>query len=164
MAEWRIIEHGLSLNIEHRLLSRRDTPQAIAGRPLYDGTVRFEINLEPFPTLPGEFRGETTVVRQFSVGHITPRCSGQGSQTEEWLVNATVDATAGTLKLGLAMFSDELTAFWVCDGQRDEVTSPFRSALKLMETPLTMPSRSGSRQTFTPSGPLFQETLTVTIP
>ena len=49
-------------------------------------------------------------------------------------------------------------------GSRDEVTSPFRSALKLVDTPLTMPSRSGSRQTFTPSGPLFQETLTVTIP
>jgi hypothetical protein len=161
--EWRALD-GLKLAIEHHLLSRRDTPQARIGRPLYDGTVRFEIKLEPFPTLPGEFRGETTVVRQFSVGHITPRCAGQGSQAETWRANATVDAATGTMKLGLAMFSDELDAFWVCDGQRDEVTSPFRSALKLVETPLTMPSRSGSRQTFTPSGPLFQETLTVTIP
>ena len=160
---WKI-RVGLKLAIEHRLLSRRDTPHALAGRPLYDGTVRFEINLDPFPTLPGEFRGETTVVRQFSVGHITPRCTGQGTQTEKWRANATVDSASGTMKLGLAMFSDELTAFWVCDGQRSEVTSPARSALKLVETPLTMPSRSGSRQTFTPSGPLFQETLTVTIP
>ena len=161
--EWRALD-GLKLAIEHRLLSRRDTPHAKVGRPLYDGTVRFELRLEPFPTLPGEFRGETTVVRQFSVGHITPRCTGQGSQTENWRVNATVDARSGTMKLGLAMFSDELDAFWVCDGQRSEVTSPFRSALKLVETPLTMPSRSGSRQTFSPSGPMFQETLTVTIP
>ena len=160
---WKI-RTGLRLAIEHRLLSRRDTPHAQVGRPLYDGTVRFELTLEPFPTLPGEFRGETTVMRQFSVGHITPRCTGQGSQTETWRANATVDAASGTMKLGLAMFSDELDAFWVCDGQRSEVTSPFRSALKLVETPLTMPSRSGSRQTFTPSGPLFQETLTVTIP
>ena len=163
LGEWRALD-GLKLAIEHRLLSRRDTPHAKVGRPLYDGTVRFELRLEPFPTLPGEFRGETTVVRQFSVGHITPRCTGQGSQTENWRVNATVDARSGTMKLGLAMFSDELDAFWVCDGQRSEVTSPFRSALKLVETPLTMPSRSGSRQTFSPSGPLFQETLTVTIP
>lgn len=161
--EWRALD-SLKLAIEHRLLSRRDTPQARLGMALYDGTVRFEIKLEPFPTLPGEFRGETTVVRPFSVGHITPRCAGQGTQTETWRVNATVDATAGTMKLGLALFSDELTAFWVCDGHRSEVTSPFRSALRLVEAPLTMPSRSGSRQTFTPSGPLFQETLTVTIP
>ena len=161
--EWRALD-GLKLVIEHRLASRRDTPSARLGMALYDGTVRFELRLEPFPTLTGEFRGETTVVRQFSVGHITPRCAGQGSQTETWRANASVDAATGTMKLGLAMFSDELDAFWVCDGQQDEVTSPFRSALKLVETPMTMPSRSGSRQTFTPSGPLFQETLTVTIP
>jgi hypothetical protein len=163
-AQWRIIEDGLSLKIEHRLVSRRDSPQARAGRPLYDGTIRFDIKLESLPTMPGEFRGETTVVRPFSVGHITPRCAGQGSQTETWRANATVDAASGTMKLGLDFYSDELTAFWVCDGQRSEVTSPFRSTLDLVETPLTMPSRSGSRQTFTPSGPLFQETLTVTIP
>ncbi|MGH8250223.1 MAG: hypothetical protein ACREVI_05925 [Steroidobacteraceae bacterium] len=161
--EWRALD-GVKLVIEHRLLSRRDTPHALAGRPLYDGTVRFELKLEPFPTLPGEFRGETTVVRQFAVAHITPRCTGQGSQTETWRVNATVDAASGTMKLGLAMFGDDLTAYWICDGQQSEVTSPARSALRLMETPLTMPSRSGTRQTFTPSGPLFRETLTVTIP
>jgi len=161
--EWRALD-GLKLVIEHRLLSRRDTPQARLGRPLYDGTVRFELKLDPFPTLPGEFRGETQVVRQLAVGHITPRCAGQGSQTETWRINATVDATTGTMKLGLAMFGDDLTAYWICDGQHSEVTSPARSTLKLMETPLTMPSRSGSRQIFTPSGPLFQESLTVTIP
>lgn len=160
---WKI-RTGLKLAIEHRLQSRRDTPHALGGWALYDGTVRFEISLDPFPTLPGEYRGETAVVRQFSVGHITPRCTGQGSQTETWRVNATVDAAAGTMKLGLAMFSDGLSAYWICDGKRSEVTSRFRSALKLVETPLTMPSRSGSRQTFTPSGPLFQETLTVAIP
>ncbi len=160
---WKI-RTGLTVVIEHRLMTRRNSSWAITGHPIYDGSVRVEIPLEPFPTIPGEYRGDSAqVVRQFTVGHVTPRCAGQGTQTESWRARAIVDAATGTMQLGLDMYVDDMEAFWVCDGQRDEVTANYMSDLDLMK-PLSMPSRSGSRQTFNLSGDRNQETLTVTIP
>jgi len=160
---WKI-RTGLRLQIEHRLTTRRDTSYPKAGHPLYDGSVRVEIPLEPFPTVPGEYRGDSEqVVRPFTVGHITPRCTGRGSQTESWRARAIVDAATGTMKLGLDVYVDDMEAFWICDGQHSEVTTSFYSDLDLMK-PLSMPFRSGSRQTFNLAGDRNQETLTVTIP
>lgn len=163
---WRI-RVGLALAIEHRIATRRDSPRVRVGGPIYDGTVRFDVKLDPVPVpnMPGEFRGETSVVRQFSVGHITPRCAGQGSQVEEWSVQATVDPKSETIQLRIAMFPDEMDAWWICDGQRDEVTVPIlgESNLDRAKAPWVLPSRSGSRQTFTPGSQYFEEFLTVTI-
>jgi hypothetical protein len=171
-------EVRLRLNIEHHIASRRDYPRVVVGGPIYDGTVRFELKLAPFPTMPGqqrnesevplEFTGETTVVREFSVGHITSKAAGQGTQTETWRVYATVDPESETLKLRVAMFSDAMDAWWDGAGGRSEVTVPLDSeigqTMDRSNAPLSMPFRSGSRQTFAPSGPEYQETLTVSVP
>lgn len=170
-------EVRLRLDIEHHIASRRDYPRAAVGGPLYDGTVRFELELEPIPKMPGlernesevplEFRGEATVVRQFTVGHITGRAAGQGTQTETWYAQATIEPESETLKLRLGMFSDEMEAWWVDPGGRSEVTVPLGSEIELLDRsrpPITLPYTRGSRQTFSPDGLEFQETLTVSIP
>ena len=155
----------LELTLEHRAVTRRDTARALVGGPLYDGTVRLELKLDSLPTMAGVFYGQTTVVRQFSVGHITSQAAGQGTQTETWNINATVDSDTDTLHLGLGMSSLEMNAWWSGRGGRSEVTVPLRSEIgRRSSGPISMPFRSGSSQTFTLNGSAFQETLTVTIP
>lgn len=161
-------ELQLALTIEHHIVSRRDYSRVRVGGPIYDGTVQFDVKLNAFPNMPGYFSGKATVVRQFSVGHITAQAAGEGTQDEQWRVDATVDSDGDTLELRLAMFSSDMTAWWTGLGGRSEVTMPLHSelgrTLHRSEAPLSMPYRSKSQQTFTSSGPQFDETLTVTIP
>lgn len=171
-------EVKLKLDIEHQITSRRDHPRVAVGGPIYDGTVRFELQLAPFPAMPGQqrnkseiplvFTGETTVVREFSVGHIASKAAGEGTQTETWRVDATLDPESETLKLRVGIYPDEMDAWWDGPGGRSEVTVPLISELgetmDRSKAPLSIPYRNGSRQTFASNGQKFQETLTVTVP
>ncbi len=160
---WKI-RTGLKLAIEHRIGSRRDTPSAKLGMALFDGTVRFELRLEPFPTIPGRFDGETTVTREMVVGHITPKCAGRATQVELWSISAELDSTAGNLRLHVTPINEHGEGFWVCTMVgRDELSVHVGSEFDYQDV-LTMPSRSGSRQQFSRRGAEFEETLTVTIP
>lgn len=161
--EWRALD-GLALRFEHRIGSRRDTASARMGMALFDGSVAFEMRLEPFPTIAGQFRGETTVTRPLIVGHVTPKCAGRATQSETWRVSATLDARAGMVELRVSPIIDEGEGHWVCSpGGRSELSVQVDSKLDYQD-PMTMPSRSGSRQQFTRRGPEFEETLTVSIP
>lgn len=160
---WKI-RTGLRLAIEHHLVSRRDVPGVLVGGPIFVGTVNFELAMEPFPTLSGEFRGEATVVREMGIGHIASKCTGSATQSETWQANATIDPQTGTLKLGITMFADDMDAYWDCvHVGRDEITSYVGSEFDLVNR-FSMPARSGSRHEVTLNGPEFEETLTVTIP
>ena len=160
--EWRVTD-ALRLSFEHRIASRRDTGSARAGATLFEGTATFDVQLEPFPTVPGLFRGETDFTRQFAVGHITPRCSGQAAQEESWRVNAQMNPASGNVELRINVIDGNGEGYWDCTpGGRDDVFVDIGSELKY-EEPLTLPARSGSRQQFTLRGVNSEETLTVTV-
>jgi hypothetical protein len=113
--------------------------------------------------VPGQFRGETDFTREFVVGHITPKCTGEASQEESWSVNAFIDAASGNLRLHIVAIDGDGEGWWDCNpGGRDDVFVDIGSELKY-EKPLTMPARSGSRQQFTLRGIRSEETLTVTV-
>lgn len=160
---WKI-RTGLKLAIEHRIGSRRDTPSAKIGMALFEGTVRFDLPLEPFSTIPGRFDGETSVTREMVVGHVTPKCAGRATQVELWRITAEVDSTAGQLRLHVNPINEHGEGSWVCHpGGQDELSVHVGSEFDYQDV-LTMPSRSGSRQQFSRRGVEFEETLTVTIP
>ncbi len=160
---WKI-RTGLNLTIEHRIASRRDTPSAQLGDALFDGTVRFDILLKPFPTIPGRFDGEATVTRDMVVGHISPRCAGRATQEELWRVSAEVDSQAGNLRLHVMSGATPGEGFWVCSPVgRDELS--FNVASEFGDSDIfAMPSRSGTRQQFSRRGLEYEETLTVIVP
>jgi hypothetical protein len=80
---------GIVLEVRHRIQA---DPQAKGGFAAFDGSVQFDILLQPYAE--GWFRGEIDVVRPMLVRHITPsfwRCSGSGLEKEHWLLTARVD-------------------------------------------------------------------------
>lgn len=103
---------GIVLEVRHRIQA---DPQAKGGFAAFDGTVQFEILLEPYAE--GWFRGEVDVVRPMVVRHVTPsfwRCSGSGSETEHWLVTARVDPNAESMDVQFGYVTSKEKAAWTC--------------------------------------------------
>lgn len=103
---------GIVLEVRHRIQA---DPQAKGGFAAFDGTVQFEILLEPYAE--GWFRGEVDVVRPMVVRHVTPsfwRCSGSGSETEHWLVTARVDPNAESMNVQFGYVTSNEKAAWTC--------------------------------------------------
>jgi hypothetical protein len=159
---WRALG-TMAVTIEHQIAGRRDTPAAMAGQALFDGTARLEIRLEPFPQIPNHFTGEATVARPMTVGHITGKCTGSATQSEIWKIVAELDANSETLILRIANFPTEGHGFWQCPPYvREELLVHVTS--ELADRPLVkMSSRAGTRQEFSSAGYDFRETLIVTV-
>ena len=81
------------------IIEPRRTSGAQLGQPIFDDTARADMQLAPFPAGPDQFRGSITLVREMTVGHVTPRCAGSATQSEEWDVIARVNAEAETIEL-----------------------------------------------------------------
>ncbi|MGH8241849.1 MAG: hypothetical protein ACRETY_00705 [Steroidobacteraceae bacterium] len=160
-AEWHVTD-ALRLAIEHRIVGRRDTPAAKIGEAVFDGDVRFEMQLAPFPGMPGGFRGKTRVRRDLRVGHVLPQCGGSASQHEEWDVIAHLDAASETLKLEFGIYPENGVGSWTCRGATAELDVYVASEFSAQRS-VALSSRSGTQQQFSLTGAESQETLIVTV-
>ena len=157
-------EVQLQLYIEHRIVGRRDTSGAQLGQPIFGGTASADMRLSPFPAGPDQFRGSITLVREMSVGHITPRCTGSATQIEEWDVIARVDVESEIIELAFNQYPEDGQGSWRCDGSTRDLVSVYVRSEFAEGAPVTMSLRSGTRQEFSLTGPRSQETLIVTVP
>lgn len=161
-AKWKIGDGLVKFTIEHRIWDDPGTPGALVGNALFDGTVRFDVTLAPFPRGPGEFLGKAAVVRQMRVGHVTPRCRGSASQSEDWNIIATVDAATRSLRLDASMYSrGDGVGTWTCvPGGPDDLVVDMASELQ----PLVVPATIGTPQNFVVNRPDGNhETITITV-
>jgi hypothetical protein len=109
--KWRIAERDIRLSIDSRIWDDPGTPAALVGEALFDGTVRFDVTLKP-SALPGQFRGAARVVRAMRVSHMTGKCVGSATQSEEWDLIATIDVPTKSIRLSAAMYPSDGAGTW----------------------------------------------------
>jgi hypothetical protein len=140
--------------IHHRIRHDPLSKSSKAGWVQFDGTVQFEIHLEPIAE--GWFRGEIDVVRPLLVRHVTP-CSGSGSQTENWSVSARVDPQTDLMNMTFSFLSSNRHASWTCGS--DIHVNLGGTMLKSVQLPAT----DGTTKDFTARDIKFLESLSVTV-
>ncbi len=108
---------GIILEINHHMQANPKSGASRLGYAQFDGTVRFDVLLEPVQGTESWFRGEVSVIRPMIVRHVTPsfwRCAGSGSQTEHWLVSAILDSKTDSLKVQFGFVASDEKATWTC--------------------------------------------------
>lgn len=144
----------LRLLIHHRIRHDPQSKSSKAGWVQFDGTVQFEIHLEPIAE--GWFRGEIDVVRPLLVRHVTA-CSGSGSQTENWSVSARVDSQTDLMNMTFSFLSSNRRASWTCGS--DIHVNLGGTMLKSVQ----LPAKDGTTKDFTARDIKFLESLSVTV-
>jgi hypothetical protein len=144
----------IRLLIHHRIRHDPQSKSSKAGWVQFDGTVQFEIHLEPIAE--GWFRGEIDVVRPLLVRHVTA-CSGSGSQTENWSVSARVDPQTDLMNMTFSFLSSNRRASWTCGS--DIHVNLGGTMLKSVQ----LPAKDGTTKDFTARDIKFLESLSVTV-
>lgn len=162
--EWEVVDGGLRLRMTDRIWHDPESSYAKMGGAQFDGTVQFDIPLEP--VAEGWFRGEIDVVRPMVVRHVRPAanpCAGSGSETEHWQVSAQVDPTSKSILIHLGFVTSDEQASWTCTGpagtSTQELTVDVHSRLKSVQ----MTAKTGTSQDFGGRGGKLLEQLNVTV-
>jgi len=158
---------GIILEIGHRIQADPQSPWSKTGMALFDGTVRFDVLLSPVDGAEDWFRGEVSVIRPLIVRHVVPsawRCSGSGSQTEDWRLSAVLDRRTGSLKVQFGFVTSDEKATWTCvgpNGMTDtrELYIDLRRDLKSFE----LSAKSGATKEINSKNVKFLESLSVTV-
>jgi len=154
----------IRLLIQHRLQHDPESGYAKSGHAQFDGTVQFEIPLEP--VAEGWFRGEIDVVRPMVVRHVKPAanpCSGSGSQTEHWMVSTRVDPTGKSMTMHVGFTSSNEQASWTCRGPAGVFTSELYIDVSGILKSVQLPIMTGAKNAFLQRNPKLLEQLSVTV-
>lgn len=158
---------GIILEIQHRIQADPQSGSSKAGMAQFDGTVRFDVLLSPVDGAEDWFRGEVSVTRPMVVRHVVPsawRCSGSGSQTEDWRLSAVLDRKTGSLNVRFGFVTSDEKATWTCvgpNGMTDtrELYVDLRRRLNAVE----MSAKNGTKKDVGSRDAKFLESLTVTV-
>jgi hypothetical protein len=154
--EWELADGGLRLRITDRVWTDPNSSHAKAGFAQFDGTVQFDIPLEPYaPNVDDWFSGEIDVVRRMVVRHVG-ECSGLGSRTEHWRVTARAVPTADSMVVQLAVTTSNDQAAWTCT---DELHVSLFRILRSVQ----MATKTGTTQAFSGRDRRFLEQLSVEV-
>jgi hypothetical protein len=154
--EWELANGGLRLRITDRVWTDPNSSHAKAGFAQFDGTVQFDIPLEPYaPNVDDWFSGEIDVVRRMVVRHVG-ECSGLGSRTEHWRVTARAVPTADSMVVQLAVTTSNEQAAWTC-------TNELHVSLFRILRSVQMAMTTGTTQAFSGRDRRFLEQLSVEV-
>lgn len=145
----------LRLLIHHRIRHDPQSEYSKAGWVQFDGTVQFEILLEPIAE--GWFRGEIDVIRPLVVRHVSNKCGGSGSQTEHWQVSARIDQQTDLMKMRFSFDSSNRQAAWTCGS--DIHVNLSGTILKSVQ----MSAREAAKKDFDVQNVKFLESLSITV-
>ncbi|MBX3330674.1 MAG: hypothetical protein KF722_09760 [Nitrospira sp.] len=154
----------IRLLIQHRVQHDPQSSYAKIGYAQFDGTVQFEIPLEP--VAEGWFRGELDVVRPMVVRHVKPAanpCSGSGSQTEHWWVSTRVDPTGKFMTMHVGFTSSNERASWTCRGPAGVFTSELYIDVSGILKSVQLPTMTGAKSEFLQRNRKLLEQLSVTV-
>jgi hypothetical protein len=164
--EWELADAGLRLKIGHRIQADPQSTKSKVGHAQFDGTVQFEILLEPYAYAEGLLRGEIDVVRPMVVRHVRPAanpCSGSGSQTEHWLVTAQVDPRSESMTMQFGFTTSNEQASWTCRGPAGTFTDELYVDLFGILESVNMPTQTRVKKDFTARNLEFLEWLSVEV-
>lgn len=156
---------GIVLEVHH-LIKADPPPRSNIGQALFDGSVQFEILLQPHPHAEGLFLGEVDVVRPMIVRHVRPAansCSGSGSQTEHWLVTAHVDPKSESMTVEFGYVTSKEQASWTCTGPAGTSTDKLYVDLPGNLESLQMSLKTGSKKHIGGRYNDFLESLSMTV-
>jgi hypothetical protein len=158
---------GMILEIQHRIQADPQSGSSKAGMAQFDGTVRFDVLLSPVDGVENWFRGEVVVTRSMVVRHVVPsawRCSGSGSQTEDWRLSAVLDRKTGSLNVQFGFVTSDKTASWTCVAPNgmQETRDLYVDLHRIMKS-VEMSAKNGAQQDFDSRDAKFLESLSVTV-
>lgn len=155
--EWELADSGLILRFSQRIMADPQSNKAKGGWAQFDGTVQFDILLEPYAE--GWFRGEINLVRPMAVRHVKYGTCGSASRTEHWLVTAHVTSKNEFMDIRFGFTTSNEQGSWTCGGPRDELHDDL---FAILET-VNMPTRSGMKKDFNARNMEFLEWLNVEV-
>ncbi len=162
--EWEVMDAGLRLRIENRIMADPQSAHSKAGFAQFDGTVRFEIPLEQ--VAEGWFRGEINVIRPLVVRHVRPAanpCAGSGSQLEHWHMSAKVDPNADSMTIHFGFAPSSEQASWTCTGPAGTFTDQLSVDLHGILRSVQLAPKTGNKKDLAVRDIKFLEWLSVTV-
>ena len=158
---------GIILEVDHRIQADPKSDWSRTGMALFDGSVRFDVLLTPVEGATDWFRGDVSVSRPMVVRHVTPstwRCSGSGSQTEDWRLSAVFHRKTDILRLQFGYVSSDEQASWTCVAPNGmTTTNDLYVDLRRSLNSLEMSAKDGATKEVSSRNAKFLERLSVTI-
>ncbi|OQW33708.1 MAG: hypothetical protein A4E19_02330 [Nitrospira sp. SG-bin1] len=157
--EWELADSGLRLRFHNRIQADPQSLKAKGGFAQFDGTVQFEILLEPVPHAEGMFRGEINLVRPMVVRHVKYGTCGSASRTEHWLVTAHVNPKSESMDVQFGFTTSNEQGSWTCGGVTDALHDDLFGILESVN----MPTRTGIKKDFNARNQEFLEWLSMEV-